>query len=302
MSTTTAPVPGAVIWRMFRPHTLTAAFAPVFLGTAFAVQQTDLKVDTFIAMLIACILIQAATNMFNEYFDFKRGLDHADSIGISGSIVRDGLTPRTVLYSALGALFVAMLLGLYLCARTSWLLLPVGLVCVLIGYLYSGGPYPLSAGPLGEIFSGFTMGTVIIVISYFLQTGAVTAEAFIVSVPTAVLIGAILTANNIRDIDDDTRHGRRTLVILLGRSRGVRMLTAMLAFSYIFLIGMILSGMVTVWSLFAFISLPIALKGVRTFNRYRLQKEMMPAMICIAKTNTIFGLGMASGMVLKLIL
>ncbi|TXK86240.1 1,4-dihydroxy-2-naphthoate polyprenyltransferase, partial [Parageobacillus sp. SY1] len=70
-----------VWWRLTRPHTLTAAFVPVSIGTALAFHETNIRISLFIAMLVASLFIQAATNMFNEYYDFKRGLDSPESIG-----------------------------------------------------------------------------------------------------------------------------------------------------------------------------------------------------------------------------
>src|SRR5699024_4604098 len=90
-----------VWWRLLRPHTLTASFIPVFVGTMAAfVMHDSFHVCLFVAMLLAAVLIQAATNMFNEYYDYKRGLDNEQSVGIGGTIVRDGIAPKTVLYLA----------------------------------------------------------------------------------------------------------------------------------------------------------------------------------------------------------
>jgi len=61
-----------VWWRLLRPHTLTASFVPVFVGTMIAALDHAFHPLLFLAMLISSILIQAATNMFNEYYDFKR--------------------------------------------------------------------------------------------------------------------------------------------------------------------------------------------------------------------------------------
>src|SRR5690625_1031308 len=69
-----------VWWRLLRPHTLTASFIPVFVGTMFAYIDGHFHLLLFLAMLIASILIQAATNMFNEYYDYKLGLDTEESV------------------------------------------------------------------------------------------------------------------------------------------------------------------------------------------------------------------------------
>src|SRR5699024_9912142 len=89
-------------WRLLRPHTLTASFIPVLVGTMYAVIADDtFHLGLFIAMMLASILIQAATNMFNEYYDYILGLDTEQSVGIGGTIVRDGIKPKTVLNLAL---------------------------------------------------------------------------------------------------------------------------------------------------------------------------------------------------------
>ena len=77
-------------------------------------------------MLIASILIQMATNMFNEYYDFKRGLDTEESVGIGGTIVRNGVKPKTVFNLALLLYGISILIGIYICMETSWILALVG--------------------------------------------------------------------------------------------------------------------------------------------------------------------------------
>src|SRR5690625_4759122 len=82
-------------WSLLRPLTVTASFILVVVGTMGAyIVQKELHVLLFIAMLLVALLIQAATNMFNEYYDFVRGLDTEHSVGISGTIVRDGIKDR----------------------------------------------------------------------------------------------------------------------------------------------------------------------------------------------------------------
>src|SRR5699024_8926956 len=157
----------------------------------------------FIAMLLAALLMQAATNMLNEYYDFVRGLDTEDSVSISVTMVRDGIRPETVLYIALGLVGIDILLGLYIASATVWWIAVVGAASMVVCYLYTGGPYPIAYTPFGQITAGFLMGTVMIAISYFIQTGHVTSEIILISVPIAILIGTIMLANNIRDLEND---------------------------------------------------------------------------------------------------
>lgn len=158
-------------------------------------------------MLLACLLIQAATNMFNEYYDYKKGLDDHESVGIGGAIVRNGMSPELVLRLAIAFYILAAILGLFLAANSSFWLLPVGLVCMAVGYLYTGGPFPISWTPFGELFSGVFMGMFIIVIAFFIQTGNIQSYVIWLSVPIVITIGLINMANNIRYCVKDKASG-----------------------------------------------------------------------------------------------
>src|SRR5690625_7403292 len=107
------------MWQMTRPHTLTATFAPVILGTVLALFDTNINISLFIAMMLACLALQIATNLFNEYYDFKRGLDTAESTGIGGGIVRHGLKPKNVLTVAYLLYVIAAIIGVYICLNSS---------------------------------------------------------------------------------------------------------------------------------------------------------------------------------------
>ncbi|MBT2700917.1 1,4-dihydroxy-2-naphthoate polyprenyltransferase [Bacillus sp. ISL-40] len=284
-----------VWWQMTRPHTLTAAFVPVLLGTALALKYGKIHFGLFFAMLLASLLIQAATNMFNEYFDFKRGLDTAQSVGIGGTIVRDGIKPKTVLNLAFGFYGIALLLGIYICANSSWWLAVVGLICMAVGYFYTGGPFPIAYTPFGEILSGFFMGMLIILIAFFIQTGTVSSTSILVSVPSMILVGMIMLSNNIRDLDGDKENGRKTVAILLGKKGAIYLLTGMFTFSFLWVLGLIIIGVLPIWTALVILSAPKAIKAIKGFIENTLPIQMAPAMKATAQTNTIFGFLLAIG-------
>lgn len=287
-----------VWWQLTRPHTLTASFVPVLLGTALAIHETTIHFGLFFAMLIASLLIQAATNMFNEYYDYKRGLDNEDSVGIGGTIVRDGVKPRTIMQLALGLYLISILIGVYICMNTSWWLAAIGLFSMVIGYLYTGGPLPIAYTPFGELFAGFFMGMGFILISFFIQTGTVSLTSILVSIPIFILVGAILLSNNIRDLDGDKEFGRKTLAILLGRKNAIYLLAGMFIVSYAWVFALMLMGYSSAWLAIVVLSAPKAIKATKGFIGKTIPITMMPAMKATAQTNTIFGFLLSIGLFL----
>lgn len=285
-------------WKLTRPHTLTASFAPVFLGTMIALYYTNINWLLFFAMLFASLLIQAATNMFNEYYDFKRGLDSEKSIGIGGAIVRNGVKPKTVMQLALLLYVIAALLGLYICSQTSWLLLIIGAFSMLIGYLYTGGPYPIAYTPFGELFSGLFMGMLIVLISFYIQVGSVPYFAIILSVPSAFLVAAIMLSNNIRDLVGDKESGRKTMAILVGRKNAVTILASYFIISYVWIILLVAIQYISPWTLLVLLSIKKPIQAIKLFRSKENPLEVAPAMKSTALTNTIFVFLLAIGLLL----
>ncbi len=292
------PAKADIWWRLMRPHTLTASFVPVAVGTALAVYESPIRLALLAAMLLACLLIQTATNMFNEYYDYVRGLDTAASIGIGGTIVRDGVKPTTVFNLAILFYIISMLPGIYICVESSWWIAVIGLVSMAVGYFYTAGPLPIAYTPLGELFSGIFMGPVIILITYFIQTGTVSSGASLISVSVGLLIGAINLANNIRDLDGDKEHGRRTLAILLGRPRAIGLLSGVFAGAFVWIAILAIFQIATPWTLLVFLSLPKARRAAQQFKGKSKPVEMMPAMKATAQLNTQFGLLLAAGLLI----
>ena len=285
-------------WQLTRPHTLTAAFAPVFLGTMIALTYGKIHFPLFFAMLIASVFIQMATNMFNEYYDFKRGLDTEQSIGIGGTIVRNGVKPKTVLNLAFMLYGISVLIGIYICMETSWMLAVVGILSMMVGYFYTGGPYPIAYTPFGELFSGVVMGMLLILIAFYIQTETVTTEAVLLSIPSMLLVAGIMLANNIRDLEGDKEGGRKTLAILVGRSNAITILMLFFIISYGWIIAMIVFGHLTPWALLVFLSVKKPARAITVFRKNHIPIHVMPAMKNTAVTNTLFGLLLGIGILI----
>lgn len=264
-------------WRMLRPFTLTASMIPVLIGTGLALVQSHFHSGLFFSFLTASVLIQAATNMFNEYFDYKRGLDSKEMVGIAGTIVHDGIRPKTVLTLAWVFIFTAFLLGIYICAMTSWWIALIGTLCIAVAYFYSGGPVPLAYTPFGELAAAIAMGPVIVLLAYYVQTRAITGEATAASIPIGLLIGAILLGNNIRDMDQDRAGGRKTIAILLGRRRAGVLFAGVFTLTYMVVLTLIASRALTPWALVVLLTVPSAVVVARMFFRFHEPSQLHPA-------------------------
>ena len=286
-----------------RPHSYPASIAPVLFGATYALgYEIKFSILKFILFLLACLLIQAATNLFNEYYDYKHGLDKIDSEGISGSIVKGNLSPREVMVGALVLYALAFILGLILTFMTSLYVLLVGLVCMLAGYFYTGGKYPIAYSPFGEVVSGFFMGTIIISLSFYFQTGYVNTDIIVVSLPLFIMIGAILLANNIRDLDNDKESGRRTYAILVGRNNAIKTMAGSFIVVYLLNILFIATKYTSWWNLLVFVTIPLAIKIIKGFSANNNKKTMAPFMVLTAKLTIFVGFIMSLANILKYIM
>jgi 1,4-dihydroxy-2-naphthoate octaprenyltransferase len=257
------------IWLMAaRPRTLPAAVAPVLVGTAAAVEASDdFRLGAFLAALIGSIFIQIGTNLANDYSDAKRGADTVDRLGPVRVTAAGLVTPRRVLTATWVAFAVAVACGVYLAVVAGPVILAVGVVSILAGVLYTGGPRPYGYAGLGEAFVFLFFGLVAVNGSYFVQLERLDWLPFALSIPVGMLSTAILVVNNLRDTDTDRRVGKRTLAVRLGRERTRGLFTALVAGAYLVLAIGLLAADGPAWALLALLAAPLAvgpLRAVRT--------------------------------------
>jgi 1,4-dihydroxy-2-naphthoate polyprenyltransferase len=253
------------IWVMAaRPRTLPAAIAPVLVGTSAAiVVLDDLSWTRFVAALVGSIFIQIGTNLANDYSDAKRGADTAERLG-PVRVTSSGLVaPRRVLVATWVAFGVAVLAGLYLTAEVGVVILVVGIVSILAGVLYTGGPKPYGYAGLGEVFVFLFFGLVAVNGSYFVQVEELDWMPFALSIPIGLLATAILVVNNLRDIETDRRASKVTLAVRLGRRRTRLLYAQMLAAAFAAVPVAVLVTDAPAWSLLALGAAAIADRPLR---------------------------------------
>ena len=255
-----------------RPRTLAAALGPTILGAAFsyyafgATHGTGLAIFHTVLIFLAVVTAQIVANLWNEYKDFKSGLDAGQKVGNAGSITRGAITPELIVTMIKVLMVVPIIIGLYLSATITWYYIPAGFFCILISFLYSGGPKPISRTPFGEISSGIAMGFAIVLITGYAWTRDLSSALLIPAIPSTLLVGSIMLTNNIRDIRNDESHGRRTLPIVLGRERALSLMSITYLFNFIWILAWIIVGHMTWFSLLAFFAAPLAFKTEHTLS------------------------------------
>ena len=231
------------LWLLaIRPKTLPAAVGPVAVGSAVAFRDGKFHFVSAFCCLLGAILLQIGVNLANDYFDFKNNIDSEERLG-PVRVTQSGLiAPADVKRGMIFCLFLAVLIFLYLAQRGGLTIVLIGAFSVLAALAYSGGPYPLASNGLGELFVFIFFGLIAVGGTYYIQAGNLSPLAMLAAVPPGLLVTAIIVVNNLRDIDTDRKAGKRTLAVILGRSRTITEYKLLLLLSYLFLPLMLLTG------------------------------------------------------------
>lgn len=201
-----------------RPKTLWAAVAPVVVGTAMAYEAQRQHWPSALLALVCSVLIQIGTNLANDYFDFQKGADTPQRQGPMRVTQAGMISPRAMRRGIILVFSAACLGGLVLVWRGGWPIALIGIACILSGVLYTGGPYPLGYVGLGDLFVLIFFGPVAVGGTYYVQTLAMEPVILFAGLGPGLLTTAILTVNNLRDVDEDRSSGKHTLAVRWGRT------------------------------------------------------------------------------------
>ncbi len=288
-----------------RPRTLAAALGPTILGAAFsyyafgALHGTGLAIFHTILIFLAVVSAQIIANLWNELKDFKSGLDAGQKIGNAGSLTRGAVTPKLISTMIKTLMIVPIIIGLYLSSTITWWYIPAGIICILISFLYSGGPKPISRTPFGEISSGIAMGFAIVLITGYAWTRELSLAFLIPALPATLLVGSIMLTNNIRDIRNDENHGRRTLPIVLGRDRAISLMSITYIFNFIWIGAWIYLKVLPIPALLALIAIIPAFKTINIFYTHVDEIKLDKAMGTTAGAAMLYQLLLGIGLIIS---
>lgn len=201
-----------------RPKTLWAAVAPVIIGVSLAYSDNLLHVPSALAALAGALLIQIGTNYANDYYDYKHGADTESRLGPVRATQSGLVTPGEMKRAFIIVFALAFVIGIYLIWRGGAPVLAIGIASILFGIAYTGGPYPLGYHGFGDIAVFVFFGPVAVGGTYYVQTLDINRLVILAGIAPGLLSLAILTVNNLRDLDADRQAGKKTTAVRFGRS------------------------------------------------------------------------------------
>lgn len=247
-----------------RPKTLGAAIAPVFVGTAMAIEAGQGHVLAAIFAFLGAVLIQVGVNYHNDYHDYLQGADTEDRVGPLRVTQAGLVAPETMRRATIAVFVAAVTVGGYLIYRGGWPILGIGLGSIGAAVWYSAGRYSLATLGLADLFVFLFFGPVAVGGTYYVQALALPWEVVVAGIGPGLLSVGILLVNNVRDVAQDRAAGKRTLVVRLGRRFGVSLYAVCVIGALLLPVAIVLWLGQHHWSMATLLLLPLALKHIRT--------------------------------------
>ncbi len=249
-----------------RPNFLPLAVVCAFLGITAAVW-TNGEVNIWHAILtvIGAVAAHACVNAINEYEDVRSGLDFRTQrtpfSGGSGTLIQDPSKAGIVLATVIGTAVIAVVIGVFFAIVVGWPILLIGLVGLIVIYLYT--PVLNKIPFLCLVAPGFGFGTLIVVGTYYALTGSFSWTTILASFVPFFLVSNLLLLNQFPDVEADRSINRKHYPILIGRRASAVIFTVFTVLTYFVQLLGVLLQLFPLWTLLGFVSLIFAIPAVR---------------------------------------
>jgi len=274
-------------------RTKIASLTPFLMGTLYFLYHfSNFNSLNFILLLFSLLCVDMGTTAVNNYQDFLRSKKKTGyNYEQHNAVVNYNLSKSRVKLIIFTLFFLAVVSGLLLYLYSDVIVLLIGIISFIIGILYTSGPVPISRTPLGEIFSGFTMGFFITflavyvhnlnLINLFFELDLLIIQLdyleifkiLIFSAPLILGISNIMLANNICDIEDDLANQRYTLPIYISRSSSLILFKSLYYLSYLIIIAAVIFNILPTLSLLSLLSFFKIQQNINKFEKEQSKKE-----------------------------
>jgi len=295
------------IWmQAIRPFSYTATATPILIGAMAALLYFDGVIDWFLLpfVLFGGIFLHVGGNLLSEFYDYKYKIDDQHTYGGSRILVENLLQPKEIKKAAYLSFVIGVLMGLVaIIVRGDLILLWIGLIGLLSGYLYGANPLKMKYIALGDLAIFLAFGPLMVLGSYYALTGSLNNNIILIALPISFLVIAILHANNTRDIKHDTEAGIKTVAILINVKGSILYYYALVFGAYIGVIAMVFFKILPYWSLLTLISLPPAIKNAKIMRNADREKpeNILNLDVTTAQHHMLFGVILSISLLIEAI-
>lgn len=292
---------GGALYEVARPFAFTASVIPVLAGAALAWVDEAWNWAPFVASLLGGVFLHAGTNVVNEVYDVRKGIDTITSPRASHAIVKGRITERAALLVSGAAFALAVAVGLYLVWLRGPAIVGLGALGLIGGWGYTAPPLEYKNRALGVPLVFVLMGPLMVEGSYFAVSGTWSLTALVLSVPVGLLVAAILHGNEWRDIREDSRAGISTLSATIGQRWAHYSYIGLVLGAYMVLALSVIADVLPAWTMLAILSLPFLAQVIRSAELGATGQARAIAMIDLqtARLHLAFGSLLVLGLVLS---
>lgn len=288
-----------IVWlRAARPQTLAASIVPIMVGATLAWDHSQFRMDTTLVALVCALLIQIGTNFANDYYDFVKGADTDERIGFERATALGLVTPKAMFTATFLTMTLAFGVGLYLVWVGGWVILAIGILSLLFGILYTGGPFPLGYNGLGDIFVFIFFGIIAVTGTYYVNALEWSGLSLLASLPVGALCVNILVVNNLRDIHQDKISGKKTLGVIFGEDMLKIEYLALLFLAFLIPVIFYHFYDYSIWIMLPYLLVPLAWQLIRKIWYHNDKRELNKTLERTAQFMILFGLLFSAGILL----
>jgi len=285
----------AVFLELVEMKAKTASVLPFLIGVCFSwYYYGSLHLGYLVIYFIAMFIFNMAVDILDNYNDYrhaKKGHDYKEKTNIIG---RENLSLSFIFKLMVTMIVISAAIGIFLAIIVGWPLLWMGLFCYLVGIFYSSGPRPLSSLPVGELFSGVTMGFMISLICVYINTFEVFQWEFsnilgivIIALPNTMWIANLMLANNTCDKAEDEKNARYTLVHYIGKKNALRLFVFINVLAFVAIIASYCLNLAPWTILLSLLTVPFIYQEIKKFLHQQIKSQTFSCAVKILAVGSI---------------
>jgi 1,4-dihydroxy-2-naphthoate polyprenyltransferase len=306
--------PAPHVWLLaLRPFSFTASIVPAIYGGLialalrgrFGIPDFHFDVFSFLVTIAGCVAVHSASNLVNDFFDYRSGVDQPDNFGAVNVLVRKLMSPAHVSIEAAAAFLIAAACGLYLTLQAGsaqWPLVALIVFGALSAYFYTAPPFAFKNRGFGDIQVMLSFALLMVFGAFYVQAKTLSWLPLIDALPIGLLVVDILHINNLRDLATDRAAGVTTIAIALGESGAKRLHDGYVIGAYAVTVALVACSLLSPWTLLVFAAVPAALKlskAVHAFGAPDIDKMIVVKM---ARFHALFGTLLILGLLIGIAL